>query len=209
MKKLLPVVLLLTACEGSPPEIASAPFLPDSGNLFVRCGALIDGISDEVFHDRMVVIRDGRIEMIVDGDAEIRPGMSLLDLSDKTCLPGLINTHVHLASKPEDFVDYSIYYTDTPRIISGRRSVFQPPRFCQDLPRSATQASSFQMRVSYAKDQVDAGAAVGPRIRNGGPYMTIPRGGGTLWVPVPGGSEYSPSERDGHGQRRGRVSATR
>ena len=183
MKKLLPVVLLLTACEGSPPEIASAPFLPDSGNLFVRCGALIDGISDEVFHDRMVVIRDGRIEMIVDGDAEIRPGMSLLDLSDKTCLPGLINTHVHLASKPEDFVDYSIYYTDSPEDHQRAALGISATTLLSGFTTVRNTGEFFPDAVSYAKDQVDSGAAVGPRIRNGGPYMTIPRGGGTLWVP--------------------------
>jgi len=31
------------------------------------------------------------------------------DLSDFTCLPGLINTHVHFDGNPEDSVDYSIY----------------------------------------------------------------------------------------------------
>ena len=46
MKKLLPAVLLLAACEGPPPAIAGTPYQPDSGNLFVRCGALIDGIAD-------------------------------------------------------------------------------------------------------------------------------------------------------------------
>ena len=109
MKKLLFTALFLGACQGAPPDIATAPYQPDSGNLFVRCGTLIDGISDEVLHDRMVVIRDGRFAVIVDGDAEVRPSMTFLDLSDKTCLPGLINTHVHLASKPEDAVDYGIY----------------------------------------------------------------------------------------------------
>ena len=44
----------------------------------------------------LLVQFDERIAAIVDGDAIIAPGAKLVDLSDKTCLPGLINTHVHL-----------------------------------------------------------------------------------------------------------------
>ena len=36
------------------------------------------------------------------------------DLTEFTCLPGLINTHVHFDGNPEDSVDYSVYARRTP-----------------------------------------------------------------------------------------------
>jgi hypothetical protein len=81
------LALSLSGCQPTAPEIAQVPFEPDSGNLFVRCGALIDGLSDEVLQDRMVVIRDGRFAAVVDGTAEVRPGMTLLNLSDRRRMP--------------------------------------------------------------------------------------------------------------------------
>jgi imidazolonepropionase-like amidohydrolase len=183
MKRLLPVAVFLAACQGSPPEIAQAPLQPDSGDLFVRCGALIDGLSDEVYHDRMVVIRDGRIAMIVDGNAEIHPGMTFLDLSKKTCLPGLITTHVHLGVKPEDFVDYSIYYESTVDEQNQVALKFAEVNLMAGFTTVRNVGEFFPDSITHAKAIIDAGEANGPRIRNGGPYMTIPKGGGSLWVP--------------------------
>lgn len=197
MKKLLFAALFLSACEATPPDLATTPYQPDSGNLFVRCGALIDGISDEVLHDRMVVIRDGRFSLIVDGDAEVRPSMTFLDLSDKTCLPGLINTHVHLASKPEDAVDYSIYYTSSAEDHALAALGFSETTLLTGFTTARNTGEFFPDAVAHAKSEVDAGRAIGPRIRNGGPYMTIPKGGGSLWVPYLDEADIPPESEMG------------
>ena len=183
MKKFLPALLFVAACEGAPPELTTAPFQPDSGNLFVRCGALIDGLSDEVQHDRTVVVQDGRIAMIVDGDAEVRPNMTFLDLSDKTCLPGLINTHVHLAVKPEDAVDYSIYYTSSAEQHTQVALDFAATNLLSGFTTVRNVGEFFPEAITSARQRIRDGESIGPRIRHGGPYMTIPKGGGTLWVP--------------------------
>ena len=104
------------------PTIARLPFEPDSGSLFVRCGALIDGLSDTALSDRGVIIRDGRIAAIVDGAAPAPAGLPVLELGDKTCLPGLINTHVHLLERATDTVDYGFYYKGTDRGLSRART---------------------------------------------------------------------------------------
>ena len=39
--------------------------------------------------------------------------LAVWDARDQTCLPGLINTHVHFDANPEDAADYSVYATRT------------------------------------------------------------------------------------------------
>lgn len=183
MRKLYPALLFLAACQPHAPGITQAPFEPDSGDVFVRCGALIDGVSDEVYHDRMVVIQDGRFIDIVDGDAKIRADTDFLDLSDKTCLPGLINTHVHLAEKAEDSVDYGIYYR---RTLDDHNALAMISAELNLLTGFTTirNVGDFEPRsIYYAREKIDAGEALGPRIQNGGPFLTIPGGGGDLVVP--------------------------
>ncbi len=191
------LAVTLSACEAPAPNITQAPFTPDSGNLAIRCGALIDGLADEVYHDRMVVIQDGRITGIADGDADAPPGAEHLDLSDKTCLPGLINSHVHLGVKPEDAVDYNIYYIST----ADERNQVALDLAAINLSTGFTTVRNvgefFPESITHAKANIDAGQAMGPRIRNGGPYMTIPGGGGSLAVPYIDESEIPPAARQG------------
>ncbi len=77
------------------PELVSAPYLPDSGTMFVQCGTLIDGRSDQVLNDARVLIEDGIFKSIAT-DLEVPPGIGVLDLSEYTCLPGLIDMHTHM-----------------------------------------------------------------------------------------------------------------
>jgi len=191
------LAVTLSACEAPAPSITQAPLTPDSGNLAIRCGALINGLSDDVYHDRMVVVQDGRITSIEDGDVDSPPGMEVLDLSDKTCLPGLINSHVHLGVKPEDAADYSIYYTST---VDERNQIaldLAAINLATGFTTVRNVGEFFPDSITHAKATIDAGQAIGPRIRNGGPYMTIPGGGGSLEVPYIDVSEIPPAALQG------------
>ncbi len=99
----LSLILFPATCEGPSlsPSIAQTPFTPDSGDIAVRCGALIDGLSDRATTDRLVIIRDGRFERITSGDASAADDIPIPDLSEHTCLPGLINAYVHLMDLPD------------------------------------------------------------------------------------------------------------
>lgn len=63
--------------------------------LVVRCGQLIDGRADAPVRNAAVVVRDGRIAAVGVG-VPTPPGARELDLRGMTCLPGLIDLHVHL-----------------------------------------------------------------------------------------------------------------
>ena len=93
--------LLLSAC-GEEPE-------PADEVLAVRCGNLIDGLAADALGGGLVIIRNGRIESVA-SVGEVPEGAEIVDLSDYTCLPGLIDTHTHLALNHDDSSDLTIYY---------------------------------------------------------------------------------------------------
>lgn len=170
---------------------------PEDGSLFIRCGSLIDGLAEEAVADKMVVMKNERIVAIVDGDAAVRPDAQFLDLSDKTCLPGLINTHVHLGVKPEDAVDYNIYYTSTTEERNQVALKFAKVNLMTGFTTVRNVGEFYPDSISYAKQQIDSGKATGPRIRNGGPYFTIPGGGGSIKVPYIDESKIPPATQQG------------
>ena len=105
------------ACLALTMTIASARGAGESEKSLTRqlrifCGSLIDGVSSHPLNSQTLTISDGTIISI----SETSPSTEIdLDLSDYTCLPGLINTHVHLDANPEDAADYGVYARRTPK----------------------------------------------------------------------------------------------
>jgi imidazolonepropionase-like amidohydrolase len=174
---LLSALLWAAAAQGM--EAIRSTHTPDSGSLAVLCGALIDGISDAPLSRQLVVIRSGRFEPVPPGAMDLPQ----LDLGEYTCLPGLIDMHVHIADRPSDTRDLRVYFTRTEeeqRAISvenARRTLFAGFTSVRSVGAYAAFA---EMDI---RDRVDRGEVVGPRIRAAGIYLTVPGGGGDLLVP--------------------------
>lgn len=100
---LLSVIVLFAACGKDAGDAGAT--------LAVRCGTLIDGIADAALGGRLVVIHDQRITEVLPKDAAVPEGATLLDLEGYTCLPGLIDTHTHLAGNHDESSDLSLLYT--------------------------------------------------------------------------------------------------
>jgi imidazolonepropionase-like amidohydrolase len=178
------------------PAVATAPYSPDSGNLAVRCGRLIDGLAGQARTDVTVVIRQGRIDAVGSGQAP-PADVPLLDLGRYTCLPGLIDMHTHLADTPGSTADLSVYY---------RRTLEQQVALGRDNARVTllagfTVARDVGTYIGWAdkklRDEINAGRTVGPRMQVSGFYLTIPGGGGDLVIPGHAESEIPPIVRLG------------
>ena len=167
-------VSLLSAC-GQEPESTDRV-------LAVRCGDLIDGLADEARGGALVIIRNERIESIA-AIGEVPDEADVLDLTDYTCLPGLIDTHTHLALNHDDSSDLTIYYrrpmseTMSITVANAERTLnagFTTVRNVGDY---------FPEAIIDAREQIRAGETAGPRIQTAGSYLTVPGGGGDLVVP--------------------------
>ena len=146
----------------------------------VFCGSLIDGISNHPLGAQTITIRNGIIISI----SRISTFAALdLDLTDYTCLPGLINTHVHFDANPEDAADYGVYarrtQADNLALILKNASTTVHTGFTTVRHAGAW----FPDTLAIAKAKIDAGDAIGPRIQSAGPYLTIRGGGGDLRFP--------------------------
>ncbi len=180
----------------------------DPDSLVVHCGTLIDGLSDEPLFRQEVVIDGGRIVAVrpiaTDSSAQdsfsddlgVSPsnrsnhprnlmptGARFLDLSDKTCLPGLINTHVHFDANPEDAADYSVYGSRTEEEVLALASANAKTTLLSGFTTVRHTGAWFPSTIYKLRELIEAGISLGPRIQTAGPYLTIPGGGGDLRFP--------------------------
>ena len=87
---ILTITLLLLNCGGPPPE-------PEAG-LYAFVGAtVIDGTGNAPIEDAVLVVRDGRIEALA-SRTDLPPPRTAnqVDVTGKTIIPGLINSHGHV-----------------------------------------------------------------------------------------------------------------
>jgi imidazolonepropionase-like amidohydrolase len=79
-------------------------FAQSGGDVTViRAGTLIDGKSEKPRANQVIVIRGNRIESVSDASsAKIPAGATEIDLSKRTVLPGLIDSHTHIFLQGED-----------------------------------------------------------------------------------------------------------
>ena len=185
-------VLALAGCAIPAPALRQqvavrvAPFTPDSGTIAVLCGRLIDGTGAEPLERALVVIRDGRVKSVTGGanlNAALATYLPLLDLREHTCLPGMIDMHTHLTDRPEDTADLRVYFSraadETLRLSKENAAATLLAGFT-----SVRNVGTYVLGTDYAlRDAINKGSTIGPRMQASGPYLTIPKGGGDLFVP--------------------------
>ena len=111
MKKLFSLfVLLLATAAGAHAQsvagqsVATQSVATQSGAIqsgAIRCGKLLDVRSGKFLSDQVVVFEKGRITAVGKADSTAIPaGITSVNLSEATCLPGLIDVHTHLTGDP-------------------------------------------------------------------------------------------------------------
>jgi imidazolonepropionase-like amidohydrolase len=83
--------------------IAQEPSRDAPSVTVIRAGTLIDGKAAAPRRDQMIVIRGNRIESVSDAaSGKVPSGATVIDLSNATVLPGLIDSHTHIFLQGED-----------------------------------------------------------------------------------------------------------
>lgn len=62
---------------------------------FIKCGKMYDGLKDEIQENMEILVKDDKIEA-VGKNLMVPEGAEVIDLSDATVTPGMIDAHVHM-----------------------------------------------------------------------------------------------------------------
>lgn len=86
----------------------------------LRCGKLIDGTGERVIENAVLIVKGSKILRVGDDSAVDIPRNAVeIDCSDKTVLPGLIDTHLHFALGPGETYEEQVQNTDSLQLVSG------------------------------------------------------------------------------------------
>lgn len=161
-----------TQLQAHPPSAEVRKFIKvDAPLLALTHVRVIDGTGAPAREDRTVILRDGRIDAILDGAAAPPGGAQVLDLQGRTLMPGLVGMHNHL------MYTASINLDEDDRI--------PPPGFfvteiAFSAPRMYLAAGVTTMRTTGSIEPytdlnirrlVDANQIPGPHIDVTGPYL--------------------------------------
>jgi imidazolonepropionase-like amidohydrolase len=158
---LAPTVLAQTATQ---PKVAPAP----EQVIAIRAASLIDGVSAQVRHNVLIVIKGNRIESVAAG-GNPPAGATIINLpADVTVLPGLIDTHTHIFLQGEDPAEggYDIQLLKHPSsyraaraAVAARRALEQGFTTLRDVETEGAGYGDVGI-----KEAINAGFIPGPRL---------------------------------------------
>ncbi len=69
------------------------------GESFALTNAnVFDGVNDDIQEDRIVFVKDGRIELVAEADAAIDGEYTVIDVEGNYLMPGMFDVHTHIST---------------------------------------------------------------------------------------------------------------
>jgi len=143
----------------------------------VYAGRVITDASKPALGPSTVVVTDDRITSIVPGRGEAPAGAEIVDLGEKTLLPGLIDLHVHLTGDPGGDYRSEAVDPDEWGVVVGAKNARLTLRagFTTVREAGSAQYTAFALRRGTAEGMIE-----GPRIVAAGPPLSIIGGHGDV-----------------------------
>jgi imidazolonepropionase-like amidohydrolase len=177
-------LMLSTTAFGQASPLADKPAPKVS---YILAGRLFEATNDNVRENVVIVVEDERIKSVASAaDIKIPPGAKVIDLSQATVLPGLIDCHTHLGSRADRYNE--IYnFKDTP-FSHAFAAVLNARKTLEAGFTSVRDVGSDPFLAVDLRNSINEGLLVGPRVVASGPGISITGGHGDL-------NNFSPQTR--------------
>lgn len=157
------------------PGEAVAPFVKVTGKTIVlRHVRVIDGTGAQPLQDRTVIIEGGKIKAVQGRAAKVPASATVLDMTGRTVIPGIIGMHNHMYYIARPSLDPA-GHSDEPSPLVPQMT-FSAPRLylAGGVTTMRTTGSVEPYTDLNVKAQIDAGALAGPHMDVTGPYLEGP-----------------------------------
>lgn len=163
------IILILFALNISTAAHAAAQAAAQATSTLVKCGATVDVQTKQLTGPRTFVVANQRISADAASEAA-----TVIDLSDSTCLPGLIDMHVHLTSQssPRSYIEgFTLNTADYALRAANYAQITLQAGFTtvRNLGDDGTVSASL-------RDAITQGHASGPRIFTAGKSLATTGG---------------------------------
>ncbi len=145
--------------------------------IAIRAGQLIDGIADAPLQDAVILVDGERINWVgAFKDATIPEGAQIIDATNQTVIPGLIDAHVHVHTPGGATENYALAEA---RLLQGHIALRALSYVNRALKMGFTTMRSLSSPayVDVAlRDAINEGTVTGPRLLVAGQGLTITGG---------------------------------
>jgi imidazolonepropionase-like amidohydrolase len=172
LKRIIFVVLALALSQWAEAQVT-----------VVRAGRLIDPDSGTVLTNQVILIKDGKIQA-VGGALALPANATVIDLSQKTVLPGLIDCHTHVADGQSDGEPFNVLRKTASQI--ALESVPNARAMLLSGFTTVRDVGTYRALNDIAlRDAIARGDVIGPRMFVAGAYITITGGAGAMTGQAP------------------------